>query len=191
MVAGFQGADRFGTMGTDAVAAELKTSASLQKEGNACFGRGEHAEALRKYAAALAGCPPKSDEERVRHAQLRSNRALCCLRLEQYELALAEAQQCKELRPDWAKAYYRLAAAQDGLGRLGDARVTLHEARRLEASGEILAALAKLSARLFPPGTERLGEALNTLEDFQCDTSLVLRHGAPFGCSQPRATCTS
>lgn len=153
---------------------ESLVSADLQKEGNACFSRGDFDGALRKYAAALAS-PLRGEEEKERHAQLRSNRSLCCLRLGQADLALAEADKCKELRPDWPKAYYRRAAALEALDRLGDARLTLFEAKRLSPSDtDVEAAIKRLSSKLFTGDAARVGEALDVLEDFQCGTAPVL-----------------
>ncbi|WVZ91132.1 hypothetical protein U9M48_037341 [Paspalum notatum var. saurae] len=40
-------------------------------------------------------------------ATLFANRSLCWQRLKEGERALSDAQRCKELRPSWAKAWYR------------------------------------------------------------------------------------
>lgn len=44
-------------------------------------------------------------------ATLLSNRSLCWLRMGDAEKALQDAVECKEMRPDWPKACYRLGAA--------------------------------------------------------------------------------
>jgi tetratricopeptide (TPR) repeat protein len=44
-------------------------------------------------------------------ASLFSNRSLCWLRLGDGEHALLDAQQCKAMRPQWPKAWYREGAA--------------------------------------------------------------------------------
>jgi hypothetical protein len=44
-------------------------------------------------------------------ATLFSNRSICWLRLGDGTKALCDAMECKNLRPKWAKAYYRKGAA--------------------------------------------------------------------------------
>ena len=44
-------------------------------------------------------------------ATLFSNRSLCWIRLGQADQALTDAQSCRGLRPNWAKAWYREGAA--------------------------------------------------------------------------------
>jgi tetratricopeptide (TPR) repeat protein len=44
-------------------------------------------------------------------AKLLSNRSLCFLRMGDGQRAYEDATECKELRPKWSKAYYRLGAA--------------------------------------------------------------------------------
>lgn len=44
-------------------------------------------------------------------ATLFSNRSLCWIRLGQADQALTDAQACRGLRPNWAKAWYREGAA--------------------------------------------------------------------------------
>eukprot|EP00927_Polykrikos_kofoidii_P032063 TRINITY_DN27421_c0_g1_i1.p1 TRINITY_DN27421_c0_g1~~TRINITY_DN27421_c0_g1_i1.p1 ORF type:complete len:748 (+),score=119.46 TRINITY_DN27421_c0_g1_i1:83-2245(+) len=137
----------------------------LQKEGNECFARGDYREAVSKYAAALAAGGQNLDAEVA--AALRANRSLCCLKLGQNEAALAEAEQSRELRPDWAKAQFRVACALEAMGRLGDARLAACYARRLApANKEIGNLVESLRAKIFGGPAERLGIALDTLEIF-------------------------
>jgi hypothetical protein len=49
-------------------------------------------------------------------ATLYSNRSLCRLRMGDGEGALSDAYICRLMRPDWAKACYRQAAAHTLLG---------------------------------------------------------------------------
>mmetsp|Transcript_31765 Transcript_31765/g.83539 ORF Transcript_31765/g.83539 Transcript_31765/m.83539 type:complete len:698 (+) Transcript_31765:67-2160(+) len=156
---------------------EIETAAALHQRGNDAFGRGDHREALRQYAAALAKLevrPGSQGAEAKRAATLRSNRALCCLKLDKPmpEIALQEAEKCQELRPDWPKAHYRKASAFEALGRLGDARLALCYARRLAPMDlEVNQALEALRARLFGSdaysAAARVGAALDSLEDFE------------------------
>ena len=102
-------------------------------------------EALSSYAAALSHLK-ESDAEKEQAAALRANRpltpklpatfgkfwgsfrdfihdfgifsgSLCCLELGDNELALAEAEQAKALRPAWPKAHFRMANALKATGR--------------------------------------------------------------------------
>jgi len=45
------------------------------------------------------------------NAAVLSNRSLCWIRLGQPDQALADAKACRELKPDWPKAWYREGAA--------------------------------------------------------------------------------
>jgi hypothetical protein len=44
-------------------------------------------------------------------ATLFSNRSFCCLRMGDGKKALLDALECRKLRPDWLKAFYRHGAA--------------------------------------------------------------------------------
>ncbi|CAE7721557.1 sti1 [Symbiodinium microadriaticum] len=142
-------------------------AASLQAEGKAHFQQGRFRDALQSYAAALRelGSGQGTEEQA---AALRANRSLCLLRLGDTELALSEAEQCKELQPDWPKAHFRVAAALRALGRLGEARLAACHARRLAPHDPTLQGLqTELRQTLFPGPAAALGEALDLLEDFR------------------------
>ncbi|CAE7424538.1 sti1 [Symbiodinium natans] len=144
-------------------------TAGLQAEGKRQFQQGHFREALRCYAAALRALEegPCDQGQEGQAATLRANRSLCLLRLGDAELALSEAEQCKELRPDWPKAHFRIAAALKALGRLGEARLAACEARRLAPGDPAIQEFqAELRRLLFPGPTLAFGEALDLLEDF-------------------------
>lgn len=89
-----------------------------REEGNRFFKAKQYAQALEMYTQAIAGVP--SSESSLLGALL-SNRSACHLQLGRHADALNDARCCAELRPDWAKAYYRLGNALAAGDRLGDA----------------------------------------------------------------------
>jgi len=50
----------------------------------------------------------------------RSNRSAALLQLSKTAKALADAEECIRLRPDWDKGYFRKAAALEALGRMDE-----------------------------------------------------------------------
>ncbi|KAL6847462.1 hypothetical protein ACP4OV_023315 [Aristida adscensionis] len=69
-------------------------------------------------------------------ATLFSNRSLCWLRLGEGNKALQDAVECKELRPKWAKAYYRKGAALMFLKDYENAYSTLSRGLELDPESE-------------------------------------------------------
>ncbi|CAE7623040.1 sti1 [Symbiodinium sp. CCMP2592] len=148
-----------------------KLKAKDGAEGKDHFQRGRFREALQSYAAALRELNGEQGSEE-QAAALRANRSLCLLRLGDTELALSEAEKCKELQPDWPKAHFRVAAALRALGRLGEARLAACQGRRLAPRDASLRDLqTELRQKLFPGPTAPLGEALDLLEDFRRSAS--------------------
>jgi len=166
------------------VPSSTAATCALRKEGNDLFAKAEWRAALSKYAAALAALPPvaaeASDEEQKLMAKfaaaLRANRAVCCSKLGDHELALAEAEKCVELQPEWPKGFFRKASALQALGRLGDARLALGDAARLApADTDIATARTELRDRLFKSALAlRVGVALDVLENFDGDPTATV-----------------
>ncbi|GJM85673.1 hypothetical protein PR202_ga02146 [Eleusine coracana subsp. coracana] len=77
-------------------------------KGNAAFSAGRFEEAARHFTDAIALAPGN-------HV-LYSNRSAALASLHRYSDALADAEKTVELKPDWAKGYSRLGAANLGLG---------------------------------------------------------------------------
>ncbi|PVH36914.1 hypothetical protein PAHAL_6G197200 [Panicum hallii] len=69
-------------------------------------------------------------------ATLYSNRSLCRLRMGDGEGALSDAYICRLMRPDWAKACYRQAAAHTLLGENSQACIALLDAQKLDPGNE-------------------------------------------------------
>ncbi|XP_057373918.1 uncharacterized protein LOC130694827 [Daphnia carinata] len=76
----------------------------LREKGNACVKEGNHEEAVLHYSAAIQSDP-------TNHA-LHSNRSLAFLKIQQYFLAYKDAKRTIDLKPDWAKGYFRKAEVE-------------------------------------------------------------------------------
>jgi len=72
--------------------------------------------------------------------------------LEQYELALKDAEKCIELAPDWVKGYFRKGKALFGLQQYVEAVDSLQHALTIERSNrEIQEALKMAQAKMKEP----------------------------------------
>ena len=100
---------------TTADPASVPSSAGFRELGNEEYRKGNHLKAAALYTRAI-----KDDPD---NAALRSNRSTALLQLHKLSKALADADECIKLRPDWDKGYYRRGAALEALGRLGDVRM--------------------------------------------------------------------
>ena len=76
---------------------------ALKTEGNAAVQRGDHAQAVEKYTAAIA----LADTVHVYY----SNRCAAFINLKRWEEAVADARRTVELAPDWPKGHLRLGAS--------------------------------------------------------------------------------
>ncbi|KAJ7707343.1 hypothetical protein B0H17DRAFT_1191859 [Mycena rosella] len=88
------------------------SSAELKAQGNALFSAKNYTEAGDKYSAAIAA----SDDPKGL-AVLYANRAACRLSLKRYMDADADARKATQLDPTYAKAFARLATAEDAMGQ--------------------------------------------------------------------------
>ncbi|KAJ6512834.1 hypothetical protein C8R45DRAFT_961512 [Mycena sanguinolenta] len=86
----------------------------LKAQGNALFGAKNFAEAEKKYTLAIEASDETADSKEL--AVLYANRAACRLSLKRYMDADADAKKATNLDPTYAKAYARLATAQDRMG---------------------------------------------------------------------------
>eukprot|EP00802_Teleaulax_amphioxeia_P001751 Tamp_01753.p1 GENE.Tamp_01753~~Tamp_01753.p1 ORF type:complete len:371 (+),score=83.88 Tamp_01753:35-1114(+) len=102
---------------------------------NSAFSRGGFALAIRYYTEALSLCGDDDSSEVA--AQLRSNRAIALLKLNQVAHARTEAEECTKRAPWFAKGYLRLAAAAARLRHpLAAARACVAGLAALEQQGE-------------------------------------------------------
>eukprot|EP01083_Nonionella_stella_P093775 262932_1 len=80
---------------------------ALKDQGNALLKNGHTQQALSKYSDAILISP--NDEK------LYSNRALCFMKLRDYNKSLHDAKQAIKLNPSWHKAWFRAAEAYKAL----------------------------------------------------------------------------
>ena len=71
----------------------------LREKGNACVKEGNHVEAILHYSSAIKADP--------NNYAIHSNRSLAFLKMQQFYLAYQDAKRTIELKPDWAKGYFR------------------------------------------------------------------------------------
>lgn len=107
----------------------------LKVEGNEHFKAQRYAKALRLYAEAIELSEVADEEEVVEEGgaaavQQRTNpnlhvyytnRALCHIKLENFDLAVADCSKAMELKPDFPKGYYRRGVALAALGKFKEA----------------------------------------------------------------------
>jgi len=61
--------------------------------------------------------------------------------------ALSDAEMCRYLKPDWPRAFYRVAAARLALCRFEDAAVTAFEGLKLDQDSHELKTLLQTAVR--------------------------------------------
>jgi ankyrin repeat protein len=105
-------------------------SERLKAEGNAAYAQKNYTLAIEKYSAAL--------RHKCDNHILWSNRSACLMALGQPERALADAEMCRKLKPDWSKACYRMAVARFALALYEDAAVAAFEGLKLEENNQEL-----------------------------------------------------
>ncbi|KAK3158587.1 hypothetical protein QOZ80_2AG0139090 [Eleusine coracana subsp. coracana] len=126
-------------------------------KGNAAFSAGRFEEAARHFTDAIALAPGN-------HV-LYSNRSAALASLHRYSDALADAEKTVELKPDWAKGYSRLGAANLGLGDAASAVAAYEKGLALDPSNEGLKAgledakkAAAAPPRRGPSGPDGIGK---------------------------------
>lgn len=104
------------------------------------------------YSQAIAGAP--------RDAALFANRAAAYLALGLYEQAAWDGAKAARLRPDWAKAHYRLGCAHLALSAWDAAAAALGRAAELEpGSTDVEAKLAVARGRVAAEAAARRAQA--------------------------------
>uniref|UniRef100_A0ACD5V829 Uncharacterized protein n=1 Tax=Avena sativa TaxID=4498 RepID=A0ACD5V829_AVESA len=120
--------------------------ADLKSQGKEAFAKKDYLAAMYFYGLLMEIDPFD--------AAMFANRSLCWLRKGEGHRALLDAQQCKMMRPDWSKAWYREGAALSFMKDYAGAAAAFREALRLDSkSNEI---------------KEALREAVKSMEEPQC-----------------------
>ncbi|XP_065853514.1 uncharacterized protein [Euphorbia lathyris] len=109
-----------------------RRAAEAKARGDDAFRREEFRIAVDAYTEAIDLDP--TDPVLV------SNRSLCRLRMDQFDLALADARTCRTLSPGWPKACYREGSALCSLQRFEEAANAFYEGVKLEPENKEMVA---------------------------------------------------
>jgi stress-induced-phosphoprotein 1 len=99
-------------------------------QGNKEFQAGNFEEAVKHYTDAIG-------HDATDHV-FYSNRSACLSSLSRYDEALADANKCIELKPDFAKAYSRKGAALHGAGKLQEATAAYEDGLKIDPNNAAL-----------------------------------------------------
>jgi serine/threonine-protein phosphatase 5 len=105
-----------------------ETAAALKQQGNQELNRGHVLLAIQKYSEALEYAP--------QNAILLSNRAMAYIKIENYGLALQDADHAIRADPTYAKGYYRRASANFALHHFKLARKDLRTVCKLQPTSK-------------------------------------------------------
>ncbi|XP_056128403.1 tetratricopeptide repeat protein 31 isoform X2 [Rhinichthys klamathensis goyatoka] len=108
--------------------AKTKRSALLVEKGIRFVQEGQYTEAVSLFTEAIK-CDPKD-------YRFFGNRSYCYCCLEQYPLALADAEKSIQMAPDWPKGYYRRGSALMGLKRYSEAEKAMEQVLKLDRDCE-------------------------------------------------------
>ena len=143
------------------------TSGAYREQGNEEYKKGNMLKAAALYTRALKDDPG--------NAALHSNRSAALLQIHTLSKALADAEECVRLRPDWEKGHFRKGAVLEALGRLdevrppggrraGRQRRTLHASAADACSTRGLQALAAYqTAAEYAPGSKQIADKVRTI----------------------------
>ena len=116
-------------LGAKAAAAQVtdesrQQALSIKQEGNQLFAKKEWKMAIDSYTRAI--------EEDPTDSTFYSNRSACYMQIKDCDAALQDAVICRQLKPDWPKACYRMAVARYALKRYEDAALSAWEGLKLD-----------------------------------------------------------
>eukprot|EP00854_Cymbomonas_tetramitiformis_P005359 gene5359-6502_t len=118
-------------MAVDAMDSVMKN----KEEGNALFKASEFLKAAAAYTKAIKACPKdKAEDEQM--APIYSNRSAAFLKLNKVKQALADAETCVKIRPEWEKAHFRKGCALELGGDIPGAIAALEIAKAKDPSNK-------------------------------------------------------
>ncbi|KAL7890023.1 hypothetical protein AOLI_G00022810 [Acnodon oligacanthus] len=106
----------------------LTKSASLTEKGIRLVQEGQYSQAVSMFTEAIK-CDPKD-------YRFFGNRSYCYYCLEQYPLALTDAEKSIQMAPEWPKGYYRKGSALMGLKRYSEAEKAMEQVLKLDKDCE-------------------------------------------------------
>ncbi|XP_059608277.1 small glutamine-rich tetratricopeptide repeat-containing protein-like [Phlebotomus argentipes] len=101
------------------------TAEEIKEQGNQCVRAGNYKEAILHYSQAIKMTPNPD-------ATLFSNRSLAFLKVKLYYYANEDADRAIQLRPDWAKGYFRRGEVQTAAGHYDTALLAYGRALQLQ-----------------------------------------------------------
>jgi tetratricopeptide (TPR) repeat protein len=116
-------------------AEKVKKALEFKAKGNAHFAKKEWKLAHNCYTEAITEDP--------RDATFYSNRSACRIQLVQVQEALEDAYIARELRPEWSKAFYRIAMALLQLERFEEAAYAAFDGLQVDEENDELESLLK------------------------------------------------
>ncbi|XP_060728442.1 tetratricopeptide repeat protein 31 isoform X2 [Tachysurus vachellii] len=105
-----------------------KRSALLTEKGIRLVNEGQYSEAVNMFTEAIR-CDPKD-------YRFFGNRSYCYYCLDQYNLALADAEKSIQMAHEWPKGYYRKGSALMGLKRYSEAEKAMEQVLKLDKDCE-------------------------------------------------------
>eukprot|EP00761_Pharyngomonas_kirbyi_P012836 gb/GECH01012863.1/.p1 GENE.gb/GECH01012863.1/~~gb/GECH01012863.1/.p1 ORF type:complete len:568 (+),score=202.42 gb/GECH01012863.1/:1-1704(+) len=109
---------------------DKEQSLVYKEKGNNAFKEGKHQEAIDFFSKAI-----ECDD--TNHVFF-SNRSACYAKLEKYDKALEDADQCIKVNPTWPKGYTRKGAALEFMGRNEDALEAYNEGLKHDSDNQVL-----------------------------------------------------
>lgn len=107
----------------------MTTADEFKAQGNTAFVAKDYKTAIDFFTKAI------EVSESPNHV-LFSNRSACHTSLKEFDLALKDAQECVQIKPDWSKGFNRVGAAQFGLGNLDESETAYKKALELDATNK-------------------------------------------------------
>ncbi|KAJ8365321.1 hypothetical protein SKAU_G00141520 [Synaphobranchus kaupii] len=108
--------------------AVTKRSASLTEKGIRLVQKGQYSDAISRFTEAIHYNP--------NDYRFFGNRSYCYACLDQYAMALSDAERSIQLAPDWPKGYFRKGSALMGLKRYREAEKAMEQVLRLDKDCE-------------------------------------------------------
>ncbi|KAJ8284696.1 hypothetical protein COCON_G00035460 [Conger conger] len=108
--------------------AVTKKSASLTEKGIRLVQKGQYSDAISKFTEAIHYNP--------NDYRFFGNRSYCYACLDQYTMALSDAERSIQLAPSWPKGYFRKGSALMGLKRYREAEKAMEQVLRLDKDCE-------------------------------------------------------
>lgn len=158
---------------------EAKTPKSHKDQGNEYY----KAEQWLKAAA----CYTKGIKEEPENTVLYSNRCAALLKLQKAGKALADADTCIRLKPEWEKGHYRKAMVLEAMGELNQALTGYEQAAKLQNSSEFRHKIATLKKQIQRGSAPVMKASPAESDSGKPASSFAFTNGRSTGLSTPTA----